>query len=356
MKKLSILILTMLFSLSGFAQKGKYNATYFGQSHEGYLVKANFDTLKGYIFIDQPYVMATNITFNRDGSGKNGSIFRPGDVIMFEVATMKWYSTKHCAIKLPPDPKRMVDDVFVNAQVVGPLKIFDYYFVKEELPAGYESTGFLETLDGELVDISAFLLGFKSKMPDYVKGHSEMINKIEKKEKGYKFMNLNDVVREYNAWYTEKNGPYRFVLAEVPKKPTTSYPTDEKYEGEWRSYDNHKGITTRLSNPYIRYQPWDTEKTGDGRLSIGLQLKNDSDKNLVQLDFKVILYDKQGNIIKETYTSVGAMVFDPQKGHLIPGKYTGHYDAFIQLDNEYLDSYDRVEYELRSVKEETTDQ
>jgi len=50
-----------------------------------------------------------------------------------------------------------------------------------------------------------FILGFKKKMPELTSDNEEISNKIKNKESGYKFMNVSNVISEYNEWYEENN-------------------------------------------------------------------------------------------------------------------------------------------------------
>ncbi len=52
-------------------------------------------------------------------------------------------------------------------------------------------------------------LGFKTKMSKLTADNKELSTKIKNKEKGYKFMNLEKIIKEYNEWYIQQY-PERF--------------------------------------------------------------------------------------------------------------------------------------------------
>ena len=49
-----------------------------------------------------------------------------------------------------------------------------------------------------------FLIKFAKNMAEYVKDNTELAQKIASKTEGYKNINIEKIIREYNAWYLKK--------------------------------------------------------------------------------------------------------------------------------------------------------
>jgi hypothetical protein len=49
-----------------------------------------------------------------------------------------------------------------------------------------------------------FLIKFARNMAEYVKDDAELAQKISGKTEGYKNINIEKIIREYNAWYLKK--------------------------------------------------------------------------------------------------------------------------------------------------------
>lgn len=207
MKKLLTILLSFTL-VTGFAQKGRYNAADIDKDFPGFMVTEKHDTVKGTFRIYLPEMMQIGCQM-KDSKGESLYGNTWNNVICYEIENgTKWYSTKFTKLKAPADPKRTGGgaETFVIVVEKGPITLFDYFFVDPSAtPEKREQKSYMQLPEGEVVDVSSMLLGFAKKMPGYVKDFPELADKITKKEKGYGAMGINAIVREYNEWYLQKN-------------------------------------------------------------------------------------------------------------------------------------------------------
>jgi hypothetical protein len=208
MKKLLIVLLSFVM-ISTFAQSGNtFKATDVGQKFNGFMVTVKHDTVKCSFQIWTQDVMQIGCqAIDLNGKDLWGNSW--ANTITYQIENnTKWFSTKLTTLKAPADPKRQGEgaETFVLCQEVGPISLFEYNFVDYMAsPQKNEVKTYMQLPGGEVVDISSLLLGYVKKMSGYVKDYPELAAKITNKEKGYGLMNINNVIREYNAWYLSKN-------------------------------------------------------------------------------------------------------------------------------------------------------
>jgi hypothetical protein len=207
MKKLLIVLLSFA-SMSTFAQSGHFDNTQIGQNFKGFMVTVKHDTIKCSFHIWTQNIMQLGCQADDlNGNSLWGNSY--ANTITYQIENnTKWYSSMLTTLKAPADPKRPGGgtESFLLCQEVGPITLFDYNFVDEMAsPPTSKITTYMQLPNGDVVDISSLLLGFAKKMSGYVKDYPELAAKITNKEKGYGLLNINSIVREYNAWYMSKN-------------------------------------------------------------------------------------------------------------------------------------------------------
>ncbi len=63
---------------------------------------------------------------------------------------------------------------------------------------------------------SMLVMGFKNSMSKLTADYAELSSKIKNKEKGYKFTNVENIIKEYNEWYLKQYpGKFKYVLADT---------------------------------------------------------------------------------------------------------------------------------------------
>jgi|WetSurMetagenome_2_1015567.scaffolds.fasta_scaffold85120_2 hypothetical protein len=213
MKKLLIVLLSFA-TMNTFAQSGHFDITQVGQNFKGFLVTVKHDTIKCSFHIWMQNIMQLGCQAS-DLNGKDlwGNSY--ANTITYQIENnTKWYSSMLTTLKAPADPKRPGGgaESFLLCQEVGPITLFDYNFVDEMAsPATNKVTTYMQLPNGDVIDISSLLLGFAKKMSGYVKDYPELAAKITNKEKGYGLLNLNSIVREYNAYYMSKNPDFSII-------------------------------------------------------------------------------------------------------------------------------------------------
>lgn len=353
MKKIQFTILLTVLGWSLFAQNVKYNIQDAGHSKEGYVVKSNFDTLKGYIHVSEPHFMEYSIDFQK-GSNSGNTIFRPTDLISYATKDpigreILWVSTNFSTLEPPPQKSYMGtegQEAFINAVVTGPISIYTYYNFQEGAEPARTTTQYMQLPDKTVVDISGLLLGFAKKMPGYVSDYKELATKISKKQKGYKVGSINDIAREFNTWYLKNNPGYKFITAEFSKKPTSALAESMVFNADPITFPEYPGIKFWLSDPYQSYNKWDTQKTGDSWLSVALKMKNNSGKSIAKLTPKVTAYNKDGSVLKESTGGFSPFAFEPNPGDAFPDGYEGVMNSFFRTDLSNADNFGKVNFSI----------
>jgi hypothetical protein len=211
MKKLLIISLSFLM-LNTFAQSSRFNSTDLAKNFKGYRVDDKHDTINGSFIQYLQFIMQTACSM-KDINGKDLYGLTWDNTIYYEMENgLKWYSTKRTMLTPPADPKRIGAECFLHVMEAGPITLYDYNFYDQsKTPEVNEVKTYIQLPDKKIVDVSGMLLGFPKKMSEYVKDYPELAAKITAKEKGYGFTNINNVVREYNAWYMAKNPGFTII-------------------------------------------------------------------------------------------------------------------------------------------------
>jgi hypothetical protein len=350
--KIFILLVCMSIPTLLVAQTGKYNPNENNTDQTGYIVKDNYDTIEGSIYVTQPHYMEYAIDFKRN-SGGNTSIMRPNQLISFATTNSIgketiWISTTYSVLSHPPQDSYMnnMPDAFLNVVVQGPITVYYYYNYKEDAEVQRTSTLYMVLPNKEVIDASGMMMGFKKKMPEYVKDFPELAKKIASKQDGYKFMQLEKIAEEYNAWYMEKNSEYKFFTIDPPKKSLVKLPEEIIFKTDPIAFQEHPGIKFWLSEPFKRYQKWDTQKTGDAQLSVALKIENKSGKAISKLFPNIKSFDKDGNLMKQLSGGTGPFSFEPNPSKIIPNNYVGIANTFYNDELLNADTFGKVEFTI----------
>jgi len=205
----NILFISLILSVySTYGQDGgKYDGTLRGQHLRGFLIDDKGDTIRGSFKIGTQYYMQDYPAITPDKEELKNKNFNYKNVVYYEIEkNTKWFSTTFTKLKAPGDARRMTADALLHVLEYGPITMFDYNFYDDKVnPPKDEVKTYMQLPNGEVIDVSSLLMGFKNKMSGYVKDYPELAAKISNKEKGYGFLGIYDIVREYNKWYMEKN-------------------------------------------------------------------------------------------------------------------------------------------------------
>lgn len=350
-------IFLLFFLVPGgvFSQLGTYSSSDMGVHKEGYIVKSNYDTINGYIFIDEPHFMEYSISFSQNQNGSNSSIERPDNLISFSYSGLMgkeviWVSTQYSVLNHPPEESYAgeMEQAFLNVAVYGPVTVYNYYNYNESAEKPKSITQYMQLPDAEITIVNKMMLGFSKKMPKYIEDYTDLAKKVSKKEKGYKFMQLSKIIEEYNQWYQSENGNSIFYTAIIPKK-AADIGDEIIFSGSPITFDEHPGIEFWLSDQFKRYQKWDTQKTGDAMLSVALKISNQSKKNIAKISPSIIAYDIEGNIMKQLSGGTSTYGFEPNPGNVFNDNYIGVYDAFFSTSMADVGKLDKVEFTLNEL-------
>ncbi len=116
------------------------------------------------------------------------------------------------------------------------------------------------------------------------------------------------------------------------------------------TFAEYPGLSFKISEPYLRYQKWDTEHTGDASFAIALELINNSEQSISAINFSVKLYDNSGGTLFEGTVGAGPMTFEPQEGNVLKPGYQGVYDAFVTRDKSNYGKSGKLEFSIRELK------
>jgi hypothetical protein len=110
----------------------------------------------------------------------------------FEIAGNKWIRITHNG-----------EEQFGIIHLDGAIKDYSVFKIPVVRVTGdYIEQRYIRKLDQEPISSGAFMLKFKKYILEMVGDDTELVNKINAKEKGYKaFLDSNNIVTEYNAWY-----------------------------------------------------------------------------------------------------------------------------------------------------------
>lgn len=122
------------------------------------------------------------------------------------------------------------------------------------------------------------------------------------------------------------------------------------FNGKATTFSEYPGLEFRISEPYLRYQKWDMEHTGQAWFSVALEIVNKSKNSISALAFNVSLFNKADKIAYQGIINAGPMTFEPKDGNVLKPGYTGVYDAFISKDKSFYEKYGKLEFSINEVK------
>lgn len=220
MKKTIYYYLFFVFVLPGLpvnAQKIKDNLKR-GSFHSGYVITIKGDTIRGYLlntnlWLNQRMTFLYTDTSNRETRVK----YTPKELKAYQVGP-RYYETFHRMFTNSTHA-----DNFLLRKLNGPIKYYVWYYDEDRTRVALWDKLSLSDLakailleedelwtdefamkkgDTELFEFGLkFLMKFSRNMADYVKDYPELAKKIESKQEGYKNINIEDIIREYNEWY-----------------------------------------------------------------------------------------------------------------------------------------------------------
>jgi len=190
---------------------------------------------EGFIDFSEPQFMVQDVSYRKTLSAAQFFTYRPNEVKAFYAYETLWVSVKLNG-----------KNQFAILKRDGGIREY-VEFYKNETTAQLidEQKWYWKANDKKFTNGAKFVMGFKTKMSDYVSDYKSLSKKIADKEKGYRMFGMNKILDEYNQWFAQNNPDFITVAAgleaiikvpEVIVAPTTDVP--KKLIGKWDDGQN----------------------------------------------------------------------------------------------------------------------
>lgn len=219
--KIFYIIGILLFFAENLIAQEKTDTVKLWTRYPGFVITNDNDTLYGYLLLKNKISNQGKLFFfNSMDSEEPIEKYKPGDIKAYKVAN-RFYET----VKFSP-ANTVRKYTFLLLVVDGPVKVYKSYFDDKErikideddiwnskIDLHFSESELKNNVIGkreseknfELFDSVGYLMNFKKKMSEYLSDCPEIAKKIAKKEEGYQWINLEDIIREYNDWYIKNN-------------------------------------------------------------------------------------------------------------------------------------------------------
>lgn len=221
MKKLLLFIL-MLIGTGLMAQEDQEEVKLW-TIYPGYVITHKNDTIRGYIKLNN-FVNNQKKAFfyNHPDDEKCAEKYKPKDIKAYKVGP-RYYES----FKFWPETEARGLHFFLKV-IDGPISVYKWYYEPVELSkervkidddgriSNIDLSFSEENLSTELIPVKPggepeklknlkYATNFKKNMSKYLEDYPELAAKIANKEDGYGIGNIEDIIREYNAWYLKNH-------------------------------------------------------------------------------------------------------------------------------------------------------
>jgi hypothetical protein len=213
---LFVLFLSLIPAL-GYSQESQPEPER-GSVLPGFIITLQGDTVKGDLLNINLWQNQKMTFFYTDPNDQKGRVkYTPKEIRAYQVGTRYYESTKH------PFTNSIHTENFLLRKVDGEIKYYVWYFDEDKSKLMVWDKISLDDIGKAFIfDESElwkqefgkkknektimefdfkFLLKFARNMSDFVKDDVELAQKIANKTEGYKNINIEAIIREYNAWY-----------------------------------------------------------------------------------------------------------------------------------------------------------
>lgn len=184
----------------------------------GYIITIKGDTVKGYLLNINLWLNQRMTFLYTDPADREGRVkYTPNEIRAYQVGPRYYESFKH------PFTNSLHQENFLLRKVDGPIKYYVWYYDEDKSKLlSWEKLSLADLGKAFLFEESElwkdefgikgnektlmpfdlkFLLKFSKNMAGYVKDDVELAKKIENKTQGYKNINIENIIKEYNNWY-----------------------------------------------------------------------------------------------------------------------------------------------------------
>ncbi|MGJ8684074.1 MAG: hypothetical protein ACSHWW_05605 [Nonlabens sp.] len=181
------LLLVVAFMATGIAQAQE--PTYrIGQYYEGYIVEKDGEKVRGYIQYLSESQRYEKVLFKKEKNGKK-SKYKPKDIYGYKVADTEYRACQFKSVLFK-------DTKFLQVAQDGCMEQLEWR--KYDSDDQSWSSEIVLRVNGEAESTQRFVMSFAKHMSKMVKDNKELYNKVKNKEKGYRLLSLEAIVREYN--------------------------------------------------------------------------------------------------------------------------------------------------------------
>lgn len=228
MRHLVIGVFALFLSVNVFSQNEK-SGSYadwspevyqVGKMYPGYIIKSDGDTIKGFIKADNRCSIGgigssnqNSVAFYTSESDKKPAAkYKPTDLKGYKIADKVYESIDYSGGMFKKTNFNLVVED-------GAIRIYEWYATVENYSTLSKQSGeswkqfdarrfdtklIVAKIPTESIEFSMLGLSFAKKMPALIDDNPEMAKKVADKEKGYTFLNIFEVIKEYNKWAESK--------------------------------------------------------------------------------------------------------------------------------------------------------
>jgi hypothetical protein len=218
MKHKNVILLVAALVCIGFAGTQAQNDPKRGSVLPGFIITLQGDTVKGYLLNINLWLNQKMTFLYKDSDDREGRVkYTPKEIRAYQVGPRYYESITHSFTN------SIRSENFILRKVDGPIKYYIWYFDEDKTKLlVWDKISLADLGKAFLFDESElwkdefgkkenekalmpfdfkFLLKFAKNMSEYIKDYMELAQKIANKKEGYKNINIEAIIREYNDWY-----------------------------------------------------------------------------------------------------------------------------------------------------------
>lgn len=227
MKFVLLSAVTLVLSATTFAQETIASSADWdpkvyqvGKKYPGYVITNEGDTVNGFIKAQMRCAIAgvgnsnqNEVEFFTHEEDKKATVkYKPDDIKGYKIADKVYESISYSG-------GLMKKSNFNLVITDGAIRVYEWYSTKEGFSMINQQSGeSWKDYDARRFDTKTIIakdpsapmehstlgLSWAKKMPDLISDNADMAKKVANKESGYKFINMFEVIDEYNKWAAEQ--------------------------------------------------------------------------------------------------------------------------------------------------------